>query len=136
MPHRPRGTCHCIPRRSAPSIPSRRSARTRAKAFKHLGVETLGDLLEYFPRDYQYESSELSIDQLTEGPIQTVRGTVCAVDYIPSRPRPRFEATIEDGTREAEPGLVQRRLSPHPRSIPACRFACRERCGSFGNFRR
>jgi ATP-dependent DNA helicase RecG len=70
---------------------------TRAKAFKHLGVETLGDLLEYFPRDYQYETAELTIDQLTEGPIQTVRGTVCAVDYIPSRPRPRFEATIEDG---------------------------------------
>lgn len=69
---------------------------TRGKAFKHLGVETLGDLLEYFPRDYQYETSELAIDQLTEGPIQTVRGTVCAVDYIASRPRPRFEATIDD----------------------------------------
>jgi len=70
---------------------------TRAKAFNHLGVKTLGDLLEYFPRDYQLETSELAIDQLTEGPIQTVRGTVCAVDYIASRPRPRFEATIEDG---------------------------------------
>ena len=70
---------------------------TRAKAFKTLSVQTLGDLLEYFPRDYQYESSELSIPQLTEGPIQTVRGTVCAVDYIPSRPRPRFEATLDDG---------------------------------------
>jgi ATP-dependent DNA helicase RecG len=71
---------------------------TRAKAFKHLKVQTLGDLLEYFPRDYQLETSELTIDQLTEGPIQTVRGTVCAVDYIPSRPRPRFEATLDDGT--------------------------------------
>jgi ATP-dependent DNA helicase RecG len=73
---------------------------TRAKAFKHLGVSTLGDLLEYFPRDYQYESSELTIAALTEGPIQTVRGTVCAVDYIPSRPRPRFEATLDDDTRK------------------------------------
>ena len=73
---------------------------TRAKVFKALGVKTLGDLLEYFPRTYQYESSELSIDQLTDGPIQTARGTVCAVDYIPSRPRPRFEATLDDGTRK------------------------------------
>jgi ATP-dependent DNA helicase RecG len=71
---------------------------TRAKAFKHLGVHKLGDLLEYFPRDYQYESSELSISQLTSGPMQTVRGTVVAVDYIPKRPRPRFEATLDDGT--------------------------------------
>ena len=70
----------------------------RARALKALGVNVVGDLLEYFPRDYQYESSELSIGQLTEGPIQTVRGTVCAVDYIPSRPRPRFEATLDDGT--------------------------------------
>lgn len=69
---------------------------TRAKAFKQLGLETLGDLLEYFPRDYQLETSELAIDQLTEGPIQTVRGTVCAVDYVPARPRPRFEATLDD----------------------------------------
>jgi ATP-dependent DNA helicase RecG len=71
---------------------------TRAKVFRNLGVNTLGDLLEYFPRDYQLETSELSIKQLTEGPIQTVRGTVCAVDYIPRRPRPRFEATLDDGT--------------------------------------
>src|SRR5690349_5913385 len=71
---------------------------TRAKVFKNLGVQTIGDLLEYFPRDYQLETSELSIRQLTEGPIQTVRGTVCAVDYIPKRPRPRFEATLDDGT--------------------------------------
>ena len=71
---------------------------TRAKVFRSLGISTLGDLLEYFPRDYQYQSSELAIDQLTDGPIQIVRGTVCAVDYIPSRPRPRFEATLDDGT--------------------------------------
>ena len=73
---------------------------TRAKVFKSLDVKTLGDLLEYFPRDYQFESSELPIAQLTDNLIQTVRGTICAVDYIPVRPRPRFEATIDDGTRK------------------------------------
>ena len=71
---------------------------TRAKAFKALGVRTLGDLLEYFPRTYQYESSELSIGQLVADQIQTARGEVVAVDYLSVRPRPRFEATLSDGT--------------------------------------
>lgn len=70
----------------------------RAKEFHALGVKTLGDLLEYFPRDYQFESSELSIGQLRPEQIQTVRGEVVAVNYVASRPRARFEATIDDGT--------------------------------------
>jgi ATP-dependent DNA helicase RecG len=69
---------------------------TRAKQLKELGVQTLGDLVEYFPRTYQFESSEKSIGELVPEQIQTVRGKVVAVDYIPVRPRPRFEATIED----------------------------------------
>ncbi|HZL34587.1 MAG TPA: ATP-dependent DNA helicase RecG [Tepidisphaeraceae bacterium] len=72
----------------------------RAKVFNRLGVRTLGDLLEYFPRDYQYESSELPISRVVDNQIQTVRGEVIAVDYIPSRPRARFEATIDDGTEK------------------------------------
>lgn len=82
---------------------------TRAKVFRNLGVKTLGDLLEYFPRDYQLETSELSIRQLTEGPVQTVRGTVCAVDYIPKRPRPRFE---DDQRIGLQPGLHGRERVP------------------------
>jgi ATP-dependent DNA helicase RecG len=74
---------------------------TRARAFRVLGVKTLGDLLEYFPRDYQYESSERTISQLVANDIQTARGQVVAVDYVPVRPRPRFEATIDDGTAKA-----------------------------------
>jgi ATP-dependent DNA helicase RecG len=73
---------------------------TRAKALRALGVSTLADLLEYFPRDYQLETSELSIRELRDGIIQTARGVVCAVDYIPRRPHPRFEATLEaDGVK-------------------------------------
>src|SRR5918992_253751 len=71
---------------------------TRAKAFKPLGVSTLGDLLEYFPRDYQFESAELPIARLVPDQIQMARGEVVAVDYVPARGRPRFEATIKDGT--------------------------------------
>jgi ATP-dependent DNA helicase RecG len=74
---------------------------TRAKAFHVLGVKTLGDLLEYFPRDYVFEASERSISQLVPTDIQTARGEVVAVDYVPVRPRPRFEATIDDGTGKA-----------------------------------
>ncbi|HEY7118739.1 MAG TPA: ATP-dependent DNA helicase RecG [Tepidisphaeraceae bacterium] len=71
---------------------------TRARHLADLGVNTLGELLEYFPRTYQFESEERAINQLASGPIQTARGKVVAVDYIPVRPRPRFEATLDDGT--------------------------------------
>src|SRR5689334_5464092 len=71
---------------------------TRARQFKALGVSTLGDLLEYFPRDYQYESEELKIAELKEDQIHMARGEVVAVNYAPIRPRPRFEATLSDGT--------------------------------------
>lgn len=71
---------------------------TRAKHFKDQGVHTLGDLLEYFPRTYQFESEEREIRMLEGGVVQTARGKVMAVDYIPTRPRPRFEATLDDGT--------------------------------------
>jgi ATP-dependent DNA helicase RecG len=69
----------------------------RAKEFARLGVKTLGDLLEYFPRDYIYEAAECSINQLVPGQLQTTRGEVVAVDYVNSR-MPRFEATLDDGT--------------------------------------
>ncbi len=76
----------------------------RAKKLKKLGLNRLGDLLEYFPRAYQQEFAEGSIAQLKPDQIHTVRGTVVAVDYVPVRPRPRFEATLDDGT--AKLGLV------------------------------
>jgi ATP-dependent DNA helicase RecG len=68
----------------------------RAKRLKELGLEKLGDLLEYFPRAYQTESPERSVDQLRADEIQSARGEVVAVNYIAARPRPRFEATLED----------------------------------------
>jgi ATP-dependent DNA helicase RecG len=71
---------------------------TRAQHLADLGVNTLGELLEYFPRTYQHETEERAINQLDNGPIQTARGKVVAVDYVAVRPRPRFEATLDDGT--------------------------------------
>ncbi len=71
---------------------------SRAKEFRRLGIATLGDLLEFFPRDYQSESAERRIHDLVGEQIQMARGEVVAVDYLSGRNRPRFEATIDDGT--------------------------------------
>ncbi len=76
----------------------------RAKALRDLGVATLGDLLEYYPRDYQLETAERPIADLGTDGVQTTRGEVVAVNYVPSRPRPRFEATLDDGAGKC--GLV------------------------------
>ncbi len=70
---------------------------TRAKVFKTLGVSTLADLLEYYPRRYRLESAELPISELRAEQVHMCRGEVVAVNYSPLRPRPRFEATIFDG---------------------------------------
>src|SRR5437868_6246561 len=72
----------------------------RARAFRHLEVHTLGDLLEYFPRGYQSENAETNIENLVARGevIQTARGEVVAVNYVSGRGAPRFEATIDDGT--------------------------------------
>jgi ATP-dependent DNA helicase RecG len=69
----------------------------RLKQLERLGIRTADDLLHHFPRRYEEESAESAIAQLRPEQIGTVRGTVVAVNYIPSRPRPRFEATLDDG---------------------------------------
>src|SRR5690606_24219594 len=46
----------------------------REKSLRALGLATLGDLLEYLPRDYRFESSERGVDELVHEQIQTVRG--------------------------------------------------------------
>jgi ATP-dependent DNA helicase RecG len=69
----------------------------RAKALAKAGVRTALDLLHYYPRDYQYESAETTIGKLKVNTLATARGEVVAVNYTPS-PRPRFEATLDDGT--------------------------------------
>ena len=105
-PSPPHPITHSPPHRLSQTIDDLRNiGPTRARAFKQLGVNNLGDLLEYFPRAYQSESAETDIANLTSGDqIQTARGQVVAVDYVP-RPKSRFEATIEDDSR-AKLGLV------------------------------
>ena len=68
----------------------------RAASLHKLGLQTLGDLLDYLPRDYRFEGSERGVDELVNEQIQTVRGEVVAADYIAGRPRSRFEITLKD----------------------------------------
>ncbi len=70
---------------------------TRVKEFARLGVHTIADLLDYFPRDYQYEAAERPISEMVTGQIQTARGEVVACDYVTGRVA-RFEATLDDGS--------------------------------------
>ena len=85
-------------------------------------MATVGDLVEYFPRDYRYETAEIPIARLLEGQLATARGEVMAVNYFAARGKPRFEATISDGNdslalvffhgaylrRQIHPGLILR----------------------------
>ena len=68
----------------------------RATSLRKLGLQTLGDLLDYLPRDYRFEGSERGVDELVNEQIQTVRGEVIAADYVAGRPRSRFEITLKD----------------------------------------
>ena len=73
-------------------------APSRREHLADLGIRSLADLLEYFPRDYIQESPERDIAQLRTGEIQLARGRVIAVDMVPG-PHPRFVATISDERR-------------------------------------
>ena len=68
---------------------------TKATALRKLGINTAGDLLDYFPNRYELQLSERPIAELVEGVINTARGEVTAVDYI-AYPRKRFELTLAD----------------------------------------
>ena len=72
----------------------------RAKGLLHLGLRNLVDLVEHFPRTYQFEAAEGGVAELVEGNVHTVRGTIVACDFIVGRGRSRFEATLDDGANK------------------------------------
>jgi len=49
---------------------------TRAKIFAELGVETVGDLLEYFPRDWNFVPEPTRIRQMRPNQTVTIIGLV------------------------------------------------------------
>jgi len=70
----------------------------RAETFAQLGVETVGDLLEYYPRDWNFLPEPIKISQMEPNRTVTVIGMIESTDYQSYRRQPMFEALISDDT--------------------------------------
>lgn len=70
----------------------------RAETFVQLGVETVGDLLEYFPRDWNFMPEPNKIGQIKPNRTVSLIGLVESIDYQRYRRRPLLEAFISDDT--------------------------------------
>ncbi len=70
----------------------------RAKTFAQLGVNTVGDLLEYYPRDWVFAPSPVKIARLQPNETASVIALVESTDYQNYRRPPIFEAMVSDDT--------------------------------------
>ncbi len=73
----------------------------KAKLFNKLGINTIEDLIYYFPRRYEDRSHFLTISQLQDGQEQTIKANVLAGVQRQSWKRRRFnifEAIVGDST--------------------------------------
>lgn len=70
----------------------------KAKIFAQLGVETIGDLLEYFPRDWNFISEPIKINEISPEQTVTIVAMVESTDFRNYRRPPIFEAIIADDT--------------------------------------
>ena len=89
----------------------------RAKTFAQLGVETVGDLLEYFPRDWNFIPESIKIAQMRPGQTASIIGMVESTDYQDYRRQPIFEAIISDDTGVCRiiwfhGGFLRKQLAP------------------------
>ena len=72
---------------------------TRADQLNQLGIQTVGDLLLYFPRRFDLRKQAQPIDTVRGGePAVTVTGQVVETRFVPKYPRPFFECSLDDGT--------------------------------------
>ncbi len=70
----------------------------RAEVFARLGVHTIADLLEYYPRDWVFVPTPVKIAQLRPNETTTIIGLVESTDYQNYRRAPLFEAMVSDDT--------------------------------------
>lgn len=70
----------------------------RARAFAQLGVHTVADLLEYYPRDWNFTPALQKIGQIRPGQVATIMALVESTDYQSYRRQPLFEAIVSDET--------------------------------------
>jgi ATP-dependent DNA helicase RecG len=89
----------------------------RAKTFVQLGVRTVGDLLEYFPREWAFTPEPIKINQMQQEQSATIIGLIESVDYQSFRQPPIFEAMLADETGVCRivwfhGGYLQNQLKP------------------------
>jgi ATP-dependent DNA helicase RecG len=70
----------------------------RAKTFAQLGVNTLADLLEYYPRDWVFMPEPIKIEQARPKQTATIVGLIEQTDFLSYRRTPMFEAVVADDT--------------------------------------
>ena len=70
----------------------------RAQSFAQLGVNTLADLLEYFPRDWVFMPEPIKIEQARPKQTATIVGLIEQTDFLSYRRTPMFEAIVADDT--------------------------------------
>ena len=70
----------------------------RAETFAQWGVETVGDLLEYFPRDWDFVPEPTKIGRIKPNQTISLIGLVESIDYQGYRRRPLLEAFVSDDT--------------------------------------
>ncbi|MHC5060825.1 MAG: ATP-dependent DNA helicase RecG [Planctomycetota bacterium] len=70
----------------------------KAKAFADFGVETLADLLEYFPRDWVFMPEPVKIKDLHPNENATVAAVIEQTDFRPFGRQPVFKASAADET--------------------------------------
>lgn len=74
----------------------------RAKLFNKLGVYTMKDLLEYYPRDWIFQPDVIKIDEMQFGENVAVIGKIKSVDYQNYGKIPIFKIVIADDTGECK----------------------------------
>ncbi len=70
----------------------------RAAIFEKLGVQTVGDLLEYFPRDWVFAPGRIKISQMQPNEPATIVGLVESIDFQQHRRVPLLEVMVSDDT--------------------------------------
>jgi len=71
---------------------------SRAQKLAQLGVQTVGDLLEYYPRDHEFRPPLTLIKELVRDHQVTVAGQILSLRYSGRSRPPRFQLKLEDPT--------------------------------------
>ena len=70
----------------------------RAEFFAQLGVRTVADLLEYFPRDYEFLPPLCLMGEMNPDQNVTIAGEAIDMRYVGRSRPPRLDLTLRDST--------------------------------------